>query len=543
MRQDGSRKLWSDFSLGGAAAESDTLLLEAFHETGQYRRLVSRDDRSCFLVGRTGSGKSAAFQRIEEQYRGHVIRINPENLSLGYINDLGVVRYLTELDVRLDPFFNALWKHVLMIEIIKSRYKVYSPAAKANFFENLKNSLMRDKSKQAALQYLNDFESKFWNETDERVREITHTLERQIEAEATGKLGLRPAEISLGGKGSRTWTSSERAEIGTRFQRIINETQVPRLNQMIDIMDQNILNDPLNRMFILIDDLDRDWADEKIVNMLIRNLFQVVVNLQQVRNLKVLVALRTNIFESLDFGKAGGQEEKFRSLTQLMTWDRTTLTELLDQRVSVAARHHRVSGVTGLDDLLPRANKTRGSALDFILERTLLRPRDAITFINECLRLNIGKDRLTWDQIHAAEISYSNSRLLALRDEWKPTYPGIDEVLRKFMGAPAQMSRDELTSCLDECILLIADGGFVGVTWMTDLGAPVWEGAGDWAESYQPIFRLLYNVGFLGCIKKSGQPAIYSHIQPDFSDRLNNLREVELFAVHPAFRPALDIAD
>lgn len=540
-----NRRLRSDFNIGGGAAESDRLLQEAFYETGLYRSISSRDDRRCFLVGRTGSGKSAALQRLADQLPAHVIRINPDDLSLPYITDLGVVRYLASLEVRLDPLFNALWKHVLLVEIIKHRYGVYSQDAQQRFIALIMDKIKRNRSKQAALAYLEQFEGKFWCETDQRVKEISRTFESQVNAEAGGKISVGIGELSVGGGGNQAASSTERTELVNRFQRIVNDTQLPRLNQMMNVLDEDILDSPQNFTYILIDDLDRDWADEQIANMLIRCLFQVVVSLQRVRNLKILVALRTNIFEALDFGRTGGQEEKFRDLTLRVHWTKGDLIELLDQRVVVAAQHHSVPDVSQFTDLLPGVNKTRGSALDFILDRTLMRPRDAIAFVNQCLNLATGKDRLTWKEIHAAETAYSNDRLLALRDEWKPTFPGIDRVLHTFRGCPAFVDPVELTIILDDCILLAAGRDFEGTNWMTRLGAPVWEGYGlhDWAEMYQPLIRMLYNIGFLGCVRRRNEPSVYSHDEPDYPDRVSNIRDAAGFVIHPAFRPALDISD
>ena len=105
---------------------------------------------------------------------------------------------------------------------------------------------------------------------------------------------------------------TSREEWVGKVQRLVNETQLPRLNQMIKVLDEDILDSPQNFTYVLIDDLDRDWVDDTVANDLIRCLFRAVVDLKRVRNLKVLVALRTNIFEALDFGhKTGGQKRSF----------------------------------------------------------------------------------------------------------------------------------------------------------------------------------------------------------------------------------------
>src|SRR5262249_20788030 len=112
------RSLGSDFTLGGEQAEADPLLEPAFYHSGHYAAIESRDDKRCFLIGRTGGGKSAALQHLEASHPEHVIRISPEDLSLPYITDLGVIQQLASMDVHLDPLFIALWKHVLLVEVI-----------------------------------------------------------------------------------------------------------------------------------------------------------------------------------------------------------------------------------------------------------------------------------------------------------------------------------------------------------------------------------------------------------------------------------------
>lgn len=537
------RRLRSDFTLGGEQAEADLLLERGFYESGYYHAIASQQDNRRFIVGRTGSGKSALLQHLEVEHSEHVIRIDPENLSLPYITNLGAIQYLSSIGLNLDPLFIALWKHVLLVEIIRHRYKVTSPVAKQNFVQSLMDKINRDNSKKQALEYLSEFEGKFWCETDQRIKDIITKFEEQVDSEAEASFGVAHIANLKGGLSGSTTVSTEIKSVpAERFQRIVNETQLPRLNKMMQVLDEDILDSAQNYTYIVIDDLDRDWVDEKVANDLIRCLFRAVLDLHKVQNLKVLVALRTNIFEELDFGsRTGGQEEKFRSLTLTMRWTRNELVELLDQRARAAADQHSIAGLASIDDLVPNPNNTRGNALDYIIDRTLMRPRDAIAYLNECFADASGKQRLTWQIIHAAERSYSYKRLLALRDEWKPTYPDIDQVFGKFRQADVPMSRDQLTERLDDAILLLADRGFGGTVWMTDLSEPMWSGgARDWAETYHPLFRLLFGLGFLGCRPSGSDSIIYGHDQPEFAERVSNLAHAAEFFIHPAFRAAVD---
>ena len=214
---------------------------------------------------------------------------------------------------------------------------------------------------------------------------------------------------------------------------------------------------------------------------------------------------------------------------------------MLDHRAQAAAEQHAMVLPVTIDDLVPSPNRTRGNALDYILDRTLMRPRDAIAYLNECFTLASGKPRLTWAMIHSAERSYSHKRLLALRDEWKSTYPAIDRVLQKFHQANVPMTRTELTKILDEAILLMVDRQFEGQEWMEDLSSPAWDKAiNDWAEMYRPLVRLLYNFGFLGCRLSGAASEMYVYDSPEFTESLTNLNSTAEFYIHPAFRAALE---
>jgi len=214
---------------------------------------------------------------------------------------------------------------------------------------------------------------------------------------------------------------------------------------------------------------------------------------------------------------------------------------LLDERVKVSSERAGMDAES-VAELVPYANKTRGNPIDYILDRTLLRPRDAIAYLNECLARGVGKTRLSWDDIQGAEHEYSSRRLLALRDEWKPTYPGIDRVMDKFQGAPGRMTKGEFQTRLEECMLLISDPAFTGVRWMTTVSRTMWEGSeSSWFTLYQPLASILYRLGVIGCGQRAASAPVFFSADRLLMDPESSVDRIEFFYVHRMLHKALDI--
>lgn len=546
-----SSQFRSDFTFGSPVAESDHLLSVSYWDNGDFEAISSRVDFHCFVIGRTGSGKSAAFKLLEEKYPNRVVRIIPENLSLPYITNLDVTRQLLDLGVRLEPFFKALWKHVFVVEIIKHRYNIDSPEKKMNILSFIRNKLRNDAAKIKALEYLEEFGDKFWSETNERVRQIAESFESKIKASGSidaslESLGIKSSSTVESENENRNFTEIKR-EVAVKYQRIVNETQLPRLNEMVVILNNEILDSEQHFTYLIIDDLDKEWVDGNLANQLIRCLFEAVLDMQQVKNLKILVALRTNIFQQLNYGEQmrGAQEEKFRSHSLNITWNKNNLKSLLESRAIGASKFYRLDPPKTLEDILPKGNKTDGEAIDYILNRTLMRPRDAISYLNTCLREATGRERMSWENMRQSEKKYSEDRLLALRDEWKDPYFGIEKLFRCFRGKPARMTKQQLSEVLEDIALLVVDEKFQGTTWLTPLCEHMWSGdtTKTWEDMYGPIANMLFNFGFIGYSKSANtnSKAIYSYDEISKVNTVMDIENIQQFEIHPAFRAALDI--
>jgi hypothetical protein len=232
-----------------------------------------------------------------------------------------------------------------------------------------------------------------------------------------------------------------------------------------------------------------------------------------IHRLKIVVALRTNIFRYLDYSSQtqGGQEEKFAGMAIHLRWTHGELKELLEQRAYAASDKASIKPRLGLKDLLPRTNTTDGNALTYMLRHTLMRPRDAIVFVNECPRQAAGKTSISWVDLKEAEPRYSEQRLAALRDEWRDPYPDLDKLLEYFRGKRHRLDRDSITTVLDDAISDLFTGTtFKGTVWLSAICSPLYEvGSNDssWAAMYGGLVTMLYEISFLGFAKAgSGKP-------------------------------------
>ncbi len=543
-----SKRLKSNFTFGGVMAEADPLLYESYYDNGDYAAIASPDDPRCFIIGRTGSGKSAAFQQLDREFPGKVVRIRPENLSLPYISNLDVTQKLADLGVHLEPLFVALWKHVFIVEIVKHRYGIADREKKQNIVQNLKERFRRDPTNIRAIEYLDEFGDRFWCDADERVKQIADRFQQKIKA--AGDLNVKVAGVGTKAAGGVDQENAQeiQREIVAKYQRIVNGTQIPRLNQMIEILGDEILESHQHFTYLVIDDLDKEWVDERLHNLLIKCLFQAAIDLQSVKHLKILVALRTNIFHQFNFGEQsrGGQEEKFRGMALNIRWTEGDLRGLLAGRAQAASGFYKLDPPKKLSEMLPRTNKSAGDPLQYILSRTLMRPRDVILYLNACIREATGKAQISWNDIRQAEKPYSDERLLALRDEWKEPFFDIDKIFELFRGRPARMDRQQFTEVLDEVALLLADERFRGTPWLTWMCEVIWapgSGQRSWDRMYGPLLNLLYDISFIGLCKGSGGPTTYSYQHTARAQAVGVLPANTMFEIHPAFRRALDIEE
>lgn len=304
--------------------------------------------------------------------------------------------------------------------------------------------------------------------------------------------------------------------IGDAFtRRMFVESIGPLRDALLDYLSEK------DATWILIDNLDKGWPIRGADNVditIVRALLDAVRKIQQNLlgrgiDLHCLVFLRTDIFDAvLRDTPDKGKERPIR-----LDWDDPAVFKEIVRRRLAAGDDNKAP----FEDVWPNIFASHigtEDSFNYILDRTLMRPRDLLTFLRTAVQvaINRGHTTVTADDILQAERNYSEDLLLTTVFEIQDTHPDIAEVLYAFQGLPVEMTHEEV-----EFLLL---------------------GAGLPEAEFASALELLLWFGFLGVRTAGSTEAQYAYqVQWNLRRLLQPLEHGDAsLTLHPAFRAALD---
>ncbi|PIF21769.1 P-loop ATPase, Sll1717 family [Candidatus Pantoea floridensis] len=430
-------KIKRNLSIGDLDAETDNDFLDScFLDKGYLDDLLNVNNPCSIIVGRTGAGKSSLLYKVSSSV-DNFKKIDPNDISVKFLEHSDIIQFMDNLGVNLDLFYKMLWRHILIIELVKLRYSIKNEEDNDSFFRGLFDWFKRDDTKKKAINYFREWGDKFWLDTDEHLKEITQKLENETKA----NLGAKYSGLEVSLNGAQKLSDEQKVEITKRASQVVSGLQIKQLNEMLSMLADYSFRDPQKHYYLLIDQLDEDWADTDTRCKFIRALIEEVKGFRKINNVKILVALRKDLID-LVFDKtrgAGFQEEKYESYVLQIQWTKKELIELVEKRVRETFRKTYTNDLVTIADIFPEARKGPSgiSPMEYILERTLLRPRDILQFINETFRAAFDRDKITWGLIYEAESNYSEKRLRSLKEEWGETYPSFEDTVEVLRGRTA----------------------------------------------------------------------------------------------------------
>lgn len=362
-----------------------TSLQRTFVTTPHVDRAV--DGRRTVFLGRKGSGKSALFRQLpailEERNGSHehtqVVELTPDAYAWAALKG-----YQEQGPLPEHAHTNA-WKLTIAIAVagaLTSTERVWSGEA------------------QKAVDLLTQF-----------VRENFGELQPSLLATATKVVrGLKSFNLSAFGFG----IGIDRAE----------QAAQPITPAVIEAL-LDTLTAPLREQKVLLelDRLDDSWDGSEPSQQLLIGLLKASKDLNDrfgsgEGGLRVLAFLRSDIYDGLHFD----DKDKHRPLEEHILWDTDGLREMLSKRLPEQIQ---------ADDLF-ETGEMRGSIkpFNYIVKRTLLRPREILQFVELALK-QAGSEatEISKDAIRSAEPLYSSWKVEDLKQEFAKGSEDFGELL------------------------------------------------------------------------------------------------------------------
>ncbi len=371
------------------------------------------------------------------------------------------------------------------------------------------------------------------------MRELTDKIEENL----TGSLKSKIPGLDVSVQGAKTLTKEQKQQIVEHGQRAVSEVQVRELENIITVLAEDIFNDSQQQYYLTIDTLDEEWVDDRIKYKLIKSLIDTIRRFRKIQNVKVIAALRQDLLDKVvhSANVPGFQEEKYESLYLYLRWTKSSLSDLIEKRINFLIRRKYQRGDINLSEILP-PNVGKEDVVDYMVNRTFLRPRDIILFFNECIAVADGEQKLSPVTIKRAEEQYSHKRLQSLTTEWLTIYPNLRCVVKMFYGMKSTFRVSDITNEFiedkyTENIDTIKDVSIDPITLQID---KLYTGSGNFNSVRNNVIRELYLVGLLG-IKTGGSSTMHwSHLSR-MSLSSGEVKPSSILQIHPMFYRALNI--
>ncbi len=463
--------------LGDIAAENETRQLPGyFVQTGQYND--ARRGHARLVVGRKGSGKTAIFYSVRDSLpRTHsylVLDMKPEGHQFLKLREA----ILDHLSPGLkEHTLTAFWTYILLCEIAQK------------IIDTDESWAERDADRYRRFQELREL---YRVEMPDDSGDLSERLLRQVD-KLTSRLMAEPDR-----------------PMAQQATQLLFKEEIPRLQRAVGeyLVEKS-------EVWLLVDNLDKGWptkgtsAEDVLV---LRTLLGASAKLQhyadkQQLSFFCLVFIRNDIYDLLL--RETSDRDKDTAIN--LDWsDPEVFKELIRRRI-VATTELKGTFAEVWPALFAQHVGTQES-FRYVVDRTLMRPRDLLRFIRRVVEVavNRGHGTVESDDFLAAEASYSEEMLQSINFEIKDAAPDCDDLVYYFIGTPWRMAVTDVRRKLSEKERV--EDALQILLWFGFLGIETVDGAVQFA------YDVRYNVGKLLALVSGGQASL---------------------VVHPAFRTAL----
>jgi hypothetical protein len=467
--------------MGDLAAENEIRGLDSyFVPTAQYQE--AKRGHARLVVGRKGSGKTALFYSLRSTFRPTrsylVLDLKPEGHQFIKLREA----VLSSLPPGVQQHvLTAFWNYLLVMEL--AHQITHHEASFPN-----RDIRLREGFQRIADLYGNGDETEQGDFSERLLNLVNRIVEQHSELQKLAST----AEIT----------------------RLIHAKPIRELNDAI----AEYLSVAGRTVWMLFDNLDKGWPIQNVRPedvLLLRSFLEATRKLQRQysnRNIEVsaVVFIRNDIYQHLVLEPADRGKETPVNLD----WNDP---ELLKDVVG-----RRIAQSTGLelnfDEIWATffAPHVRGEdSFQYILNRTMMRPREVLRFVRESVNtaINRRREKVTEADFLQAEKTYSADALVDITLEMGDVKPQYGDAPYAFIDSPAIMSRQDVERLLSTANIQEAE--------LSD------------------VINLLVWFGVLGIFVSEDEERYSYQFEHDPKRMLAGLGSYA-YCIHPAFRCALN---
>lgn len=422
------------------------------------------------------------------------------------------------------------------MELLKKRYKITEKDPRS-YINNFSDIFQRNNARKRALDYIQQWGDKFWQDTEIRIKDFASKLEQELK----GAVESQISGLSINAHAAKNLSEEVRAEVVQKAQSIVNSNQVRELGEIVSFLADDVFKDPLNKYYLVIDKLDESWVDDKIRYKLIRALIETIKSFQRVRSVKIIIAIREDLLKLVfeNTRDPGFQEEKYESLYLKLRWKTSQLRELVDLRISKLFKEQYTTKKISFDEIFK--GEVRGeSAFEYVIQRTLNRPRDVIAFINCCIEICEGKEYVPPSAIQDAERKYSEGRFSSIIDEWYSHFPDLNYCTHIIRGRSPSFKYSEITEKNFEDFSVEVFDGLDENSFLRKIIAGYMDGEKKYTHHLARILKILYVASIVGIKPQASDKISWSYIE-DRGISEGQYKDSSSIYIHKMLWRALDI--
>lgn len=474
--------------LGEQTAENDSqLLLNNFIETPEYRSVIETKD-STVVVGRRGTGKSAMFAKLANEWGAqkatNIIAIAPEDYQT-----IGFRGFFKNFEVKYSyvrSVAKMLWKYGLLMEMLTHLSKSFKT----------KDKIRDDPIVQNHIKKWSVSNKDFFN----RLLTVTSAYLK----------GSEDVEIKIGG--------------------LHNFLEIDDLE---DALDNLLKNSPV-RFCILIDRMDEGYENDEGGAAIVSGAISVSSEFnKRYDHIRAVMFQRDNILRSVQkFDPDYTRNIEGEVIT--IHWDTYQLQNLVTKRLNSAFNLN----LENAQKIWDRCTADEGYGRELkgldgfkkCLQFTLFRPRDLLSLLNQAFYNAAREERKTiilTDLEKTAKI-ISGTRLDDLKKEYSSIIPSLSVAVSLFENGNPELNYNEALEILDNMPnALITQNA--NPTAVQDYALLRSDG----------LIRSLYSVGFAGTHDEHSNTFTFCHDgrQPDREFKKN-----DRILIHPCYWIALNLS-